>query len=57
MTNSEAYKMIGERAEQLSNIPGVQAEMVNMVRNGSTKEDTEKWLYMCAVGTLIGLQK
>ena len=57
MTNSEAYRMIGARAEELSKLPEVQAKMIEMVRNGSTKEDTEKWLYMCAVGTLIGLQK
>ena len=57
MTNTEAYKIIGERTQEIANIPEVQAKMIEMVRNGSTKEDTEKWLYMCAVGTLIGLQK
>ena len=55
MTNAEAYKIIGERTQELSNIPEVQAEMVKMVRNGATKEDVEKWLYMCAIGTLAGI--
>ena len=55
MTNTEAYKIIGERTQELSNIPEVQAKMVEMVRNGATKEDAEKWLYMCAIGTLAGI--
>ena len=55
MTNTEAYKIIGERTKELANIPAVQAEMVKMVRNGATKEDVEKWLYMCAIGTLAGI--
>ena len=55
MKNSEAYKMIGERAEELSKMPAVQAKMVEMVRNGSTEEEAGKWLYACAIGTLIGI--
>ena len=55
MTNTEAYKIIGERTQELSNIPEVQAEMVKMVHNGATKEEAEKWLYMCAIGTLMGI--
>ena len=55
MTNTEAYKIIGERTQELANIPEVQAEMVEMVRNGATKEDAEKWLYVCAIGTLSGI--
>lgn len=55
MTNNEAYKMIGNRAQELSDLPEVQAKMVDMVRNGATKEEAEKWLYMCAVGTLAGI--
>ena len=55
MSDSEAYKIIGERTQELANIPEVQAEMVKMVRNGATKEDVEKWLYMCAIGTLAGI--
>ena len=57
MTNSEAYRMVGARAEELSKLPEVQAKMIEMVRNGSTKEDAEKWLYMSAIGTLAGIQK
>ena len=52
MTNTEAYTLIGERAQELSKLPEIQSKMVDMVRNGSTKEEAEKWLYMCAIGTL-----
>jgi hypothetical protein len=53
MTNSEAYKIIGDRAAELAKQPEVQARMVAMVQNGSTKEQAEAWLYTCAIGTLI----
>lgn len=56
MTDNEAYKMIGERAAELAKLPAVQSKMVDMVRSGSTKEDAEKWLYTCAIGTLVGVQ-
>ena len=56
MTNSEAYRMIGARAEELSKLPEVQAKMIEMVRNGSTKEEAEKWLSACAIGTLVGIK-
>jgi len=55
MSDSEAYKIIGERVQELANIPEVQAKMVEMVRNGATKEEAEKWLYMCAIGTIVDL--
>ena len=55
MTNTEAYTLIGERAQELSKLPETQSKMVDMVRNGSTKEEAEKWLYMCAIGTLAGI--
>lgn len=55
MTNTEAYTLIGERAQELSKLPEIQSKMVDMVRNGSTKEEAEKWLYMCAIGTLAGI--
>ncbi len=53
MTNYEAYKIIGDRAAELSTQPEVQAKMVEMVKSGSTKEQVEAWLYICAIGTLI----
>ena len=55
MSDSEAYKIIGERVTKLAKMPEVQSKMVEMVRNGATKEDAEKWLYMCAIGTLAGI--
>lgn len=57
MNNNEAYKIIGERTQELANMPEVQAKMVEMVRNGATKEEAEQWLYMCAIGTLTGASK
>jgi hypothetical protein len=56
MNDQTAYKLIGERAQQLSKIPEVQKKMVDMVNSGKTKEEAEKWLYACAIGTLIGIQ-
>ena len=55
MTDSEAYKIIGERVAKLAKMPEVQSKMVEMVHNGSTKEEAEKWLYACAIGTLVGI--
>jgi hypothetical protein len=56
MDDKTAYKIIGERAAELAKTPEVQAKMVEMIRNGATKEEAEKWLYTCAIGTLIGVQ-
>lgn len=56
MTNTEAYKIIGERAAELAKMPEVQSIMVQMVNSGKTKEETEQWLYMNAIGTLMGVQ-
>ena len=56
MSDSEAYKIIGERVTELANMPEVQSKMVEMVCSGSTKEEAEKWLYACAIGTLAGIK-
>lgn len=53
MTNHEAYKLIGERAEQLSKMPDVQEKMIRLARENG-KEAAEKWLYLAAVATLAG---
>lgn len=55
MDDKTAYKLIGERTQELANMPEVQAKMVEMVNSGHTKKEAEKWLYMCAIGTLIGV--
>ena len=52
MTDKEAYKTIGERAEQLSQIPDVQNKMVEIARSQG-KQAAEKWLYMSAIASLI----
>ena len=56
MDDKTAYKLIGERTQELANMPEVQKKMVDMVNSGHTKEEAEKWLYMCAIGSLIGIQ-
>ena len=52
MTDTEAYRAIGERAEQLTQIPEVQKKMIEILNNDG-KEAAEKWLYMSAIASLI----
>ena len=54
MSDNEAYKLIGERAADMANDPGIQSEMLALVAKGWSKERVESWLYMNAVGTLCG---
>ena len=54
MTDKEAYELIGERAAEIAKKPAIQKIMVNMIEDGHTKEEVEKWLYMFAVGSLCG---
>ena len=52
MTDKEAYKEIGERAEELSKRADVQKKMVEIaVKDG--KAESEKWLYMSAIASLM----
>ena len=55
MTDKQAYELIGERATEIAKKPSIQKIMVNMIEDGHTKEDAERWLYMVAVGTLCGI--
>ena len=52
MTDKEAYDTIGERAEQLAQIPEVQNKMIEIL-NKEGKEAAEKWLYMSAIASLM----
>ena len=62
MTNEEAYKMIGERAERLAHNEIIKGEMLNRYTNnrrkGMTKEqsaaDVESFVYQLAIATLCG---
>lgn len=54
MTNSEAYKLIGERAEELAKNEEVQRKMVEIARTEG-KEKAETFLYSLAIATLAGL--
>ena len=49
MTDEEAYKLIGERAEELAKREDVQKKMVEIVN----KDEAEKWLYRVAIATLM----
>jgi hypothetical protein len=54
MSNKEAFKLIGERADELAKNQEVQHKMLQIVREKS-KEDAEKWLYRLAIATLAGI--
>ena len=54
MTNEQAYKMIGERAEGLTNNTEVQKKMVE-IANNEGKEKAESFLYKLAIATLVGI--
>lgn len=52
MTDEEAYKLIGERAEELAKREDVQNKMVEIAKTDG-KEKAEKWLYRMAIATLM----
>lgn len=52
MTDNEAYKIIGERAEELSKRADVQKKMVEIANKDGIAE-AEKWLYRSAIATLM----
>ena len=52
MTDEEAYKLIGERADELAKREDVKKKMVEIaVKDG--KAEAEKWLYMSAIASLM----
>lgn len=54
MTDNEAYKLIGERAEELTKNIEIQKKMVEIAKSDG-KEKAEKFLYNLAVATLCGV--
>ena len=52
MTDEEAYRLIGERATELSKREYVQKKMVE-IANKDGKAEAEKWLYRMAIATLM----
>lgn len=54
MTDKEAINLIGERAKELVKKTDVQQEMLRIVGEKG-KEDAEKWLYMLAIASLMGI--
>ena len=55
MTNQEAYKLIGKRIEELIAEPKIQEKIVYIAK-AKNKEEAEKWLYMTAIATLVGIK-
>ena len=56
MTDQEAYRLIGERAEALSKDPHFQKVMIQTAKTDG-KEAALKWLYNCAIATLFGCNR
>ena len=56
MTDKEAYTMIGTRAAELAKKPEVQKKMMQIAKE-RCKEEAEKWLYMLAIATLVGIKQ
>lgn len=54
MTDNKAYKLIGERAEELTSNTEVQKKMVEIAK-AEGKEKAEKFLYNLAIATLCGV--
>lgn len=52
MTDEEAYKLIGERAAELSKREDVRNKMVEIAHKDG-KAEAEKWLYRAAIATLM----
>ena len=57
MNNSEAYKLIGERAGEMTKDSKIQNEMMKQIKAGKTREQVEHLLYMCAICSLCGIDK
>ncbi len=53
MSEKEAYKLIGERAEELAEDENVQKKAVEIAKTQG-KEAGEKYIYMLAIATLAG---
>uniref|UniRef100_A0AAU8B5H5 Uncharacterized protein n=1 Tax=Dulem virus 39 TaxID=3145757 RepID=A0AAU8B5H5_9CAUD len=54
MTNEEAFKLIGKRAEELANDAKVQRKAIEIAQSQG-KEAGEKYIYMLAIATLAGI--
>ncbi len=53
MTNQQAFKLIGERAAELAQVPEVQKKMLETAAKEG-KKAAEKLLYGLAIMTLLG---
>ena len=55
VANDEAYKIVGKRATELVKNIEVQKKMLEIAKTKG-KDAAEKWLYMSAVATLVGIK-
>lgn len=55
MTNVEVYKIISERVTELVKKLEVQKKMFEIAKTKG-KDAAEKWLYMTAIATLVGIK-
>lgn len=56
MTDAEAIKLIGERAEAIANNKDVREKMANCYAAGMTKEEIQSTIYNMAIATLFGMR-
>lgn len=54
MTDKEAFKIIGQRTEELTKKKETQERMVALAQEHG-KEYAEQWLYRVAIATLCGM--
>lgn len=54
MTNEEAFRFIGERAEELSRNPKVKEFALSKYQNGTSLKEIQNWIYGLAIATLCG---
>ena len=56
MTDREAFKLIGQRAQELAQTPAVKERCQQMYAEGQTQEDIKRFVYRLAIGSLAGIQ-
>ena len=55
MTNQEAFQIIGERAEKIADMASIKAKCDKMYKSGKTEEQIKNYVYLLAIGTLLGI--
>jgi hypothetical protein len=55
MNNEQAYKLIGDRAKELSENSKVKAQCEIMFNNGMSMEEIQGFVTKMAIATLLGI--